>query len=70
MPKGQYGGKMSGGGSKMRGMGAGGMMPGKKGKYGGSKMDDGLKGGVFSVRDKGMSAKGNRRTRQVTDRFK
>lgn len=76
MPKGMgYGGKMTGGkmmsgNSMMRGTPAGGMMPGKKGKYG-MKSHDGLKGGVFDVRDKGMkSSKGNSRTYQATDRYK
>ena len=76
MPRGMYGkGKMTGGkmmssNSMMRGTPAGGMMPGKRGKYG-MGSSDGLKGGVFDVRDKGMkSSKGNSRTYQASDRYK
>lgn len=76
MPKGMgYGGKMTGGkmmsgNSMMRGTPAGGMMPGKSSMMG-KGSSDGLKGGVFDVRDKGMkSTKGNRRTYQAADRYK
>ncbi len=48
-------------------------MPMGKG-YGGKKMkgkgNDGMSGGTFSAGDKGMKAKGNKRTKQVADRYK
>lgn len=76
MPKGMgYGGKMTGGkmmsrNSVMQGTPSGGMMPGKSSRMG-MKSHDGMKGGVFDVRDKGMkSSKGNSRTYQAADRYK
>lgn len=62
-----YGKKKGGYGKGMGGMSGG--SSGKKmgsGMYGGSKMTNTGK----PVGDKGMKAKGNKRTRQVADRYK
>jgi len=43
-------------------------MHGKGSSHG--KSNDGLAGGTFSAGDKGQKAKGNKRTKQVSDRYK